>query len=102
MNGLKMLVIGFLLGTIIMLVLGANGSQKADFGFALPANGCAIVTDSQGNLFVIDGVTGQATRVLYSDSVGAKDYPTVSHGKQLSIAKNAGLYIMLLSLLPTN
>jgi hypothetical protein len=62
MNGLKMLIIGFLLGVTIMLLLGANSSsEEANFGFAIPANGSAIVKDTNGAIYVISG--NQAIRV---------------------------------------
>jgi hypothetical protein len=54
MNGLKMLIIGFLLGVSIMLLLGATGSEKADCGFAVPSGGRAIIQSRNGSIFRLD------------------------------------------------
>jgi hypothetical protein len=54
MNGLKMLIIGFLLGISIMLLLGATGSEKADCGFAVPSGGRAVIQSRSGSFYVLD------------------------------------------------
>jgi hypothetical protein len=85
-------ILGICVGIGLLLTMAAyyNDETKV-IGIGYPANGGAIVADSQGNLFVIDGVTGHATRVLYSEYSNAKDYPSSMTGKQLSITQNAGV-----------
>jgi hypothetical protein len=55
MKDLKNILIGFLLGVVLMLALGAAGdSGKADFGFAVPQGGFAVIKSRNGSGYVIN------------------------------------------------
>jgi hypothetical protein len=52
---MKNLAIGFLTGILLMAFLGAySQSDKADFGFAIPKDGVAVLKDEQGRLLYFD------------------------------------------------
>jgi hypothetical protein len=53
---------------------GAVIAGSASFGFAVPKDGYALVSDPIGNAWII-GQGGTATRVLYSISGNAPDKP---------------------------
>lgn len=51
---MKNLIIGFLLGTVLLLVLGAHQPRtEAPFGFAVPANGRIVLQDKQGQIYIV-------------------------------------------------
>ena len=52
---LKSFVAGVILVVMVVFGMGAVGTaNKADFGFAVPETGYAVVADEGGNLFIIN------------------------------------------------
>jgi hypothetical protein len=63
MKHLEMLIIGLLLGIALMLVAGTYQSDETPFGFAVPANGRAIIKDAKGEIYFLDFGKDSAERV---------------------------------------
>ncbi len=61
----KTLIIGFLLGVVLTMVIGATtgGASKADFGIAIEDNGSAIVRSDDGTLYVVNPDSAKAEYV---------------------------------------
>ena len=72
----KTLVIGIVLGIIVTAVIGAVGSaDKTDFGIAISSSlgeGSALVSTSDGGLFLVSAKTGMAVRVLLASNIRAE------------------------------
>jgi len=84
----KTLVIGILLGVVITIVLGSNGgrdgaivratgglvtsssyvgnAERTDYALSIGQNGFALVRVQNGDFFIVNPLTGMATRVLHS------------------------------------
>lgn len=63
---------------------GGFGDDRASFGFAVPAQGFALVKGEDRGAYVIDG-RGQAMRVLVSVSPSAADQPQAGSTAQLPL-----------------
>jgi hypothetical protein len=71
----KTLVIGIAVGVIVTVVIGAVGADRADFGIAIPSTlgeGSALVRTLDDRLYIVNGKTGMAVRVLLASSIRAE------------------------------
>jgi hypothetical protein len=86
----KTLVIGIAVGVIVTVVIGAGSADKTDFGIAIPSTlgeGFALVSNSDGGLFIVSAKTGMAVRVLLSSNIRAEPGDRRdTRGKQLYLS----------------
>ena len=84
---LKSIIIGLLLGIIIMFTMGLGGGGTNGIGFAVPADGKALVKGSNGEAFIVDVRTAMAERVLFKKpEPGDSRYPNNINGYALSLS----------------
>jgi len=62
-NALSILI-GILIGIAFLLAMGGYYAGETDFGFAVPGDGYAVVTDEDGYVYVIEAQTATAIPVV--------------------------------------
>ena len=71
----KMLVIGFLAGSLFVFALGATGRSENNFGIAAAKDGRILIKTERSAPYLVDAATGQAIPVFFDkDSRGMKLY----------------------------
>jgi hypothetical protein len=81
----KTLVVGIVLGVIITAVIGAGSADKTDFGIALADKGAALVSTSNGSVYIVNASNGMATRVLHASIKDNPDDRRSSKGSPFSL-----------------
>ncbi|MHC4123525.1 MAG: hypothetical protein ACYSSI_08135 [Planctomycetota bacterium] len=84
---LKSLIIGLLLGVIVLMALGANGSGGANnWGVAVSADGKALVKNGKSHAMIVDINTGKAIQVLFKrPEADSPHYPNSKNGYELNL-----------------
>lgn len=64
---LKSIIVGLVLGGILILVLGANGTTEfpVKWGLIVPSGSKVLVRDVERKAFIVDVDRGRAVRVEY-------------------------------------
>ncbi|MCK4913678.1 MAG: hypothetical protein KAS69_03650 [Planctomycetes bacterium] len=70
----KMLVIGFLAGSLFAFTLGASRSSENNFGIAAAKDGKILVKTDRSAPYLVDAATGEAIPVTFGKDSRPKLY----------------------------